>query len=243
MPYKYLHEHRYQFDVEKVGAYTKQISEELALERCPVGVKLINTKAEFESLDVPAVSGKLSYCQMVERATRGKTFKSARENHSCDGATTALAMESSTPEIESGETYFSYNLYASKSVARRMRSGIVSLVYPDTKTFGMLTGPLSEYLFPPDLVLFIVHPAHAMRLVQGWEYETGLKPSVNMGAMQAFCSELTVVPLLSGSMNVSVFCPSTRTLSRWGDHEMGVSLPFERFYALTEGVMATSARA
>jgi uncharacterized protein (DUF169 family) len=217
-----------------------QIVNALSLEQKPVGVKLINTEAEFAGLDAPQVKGKMSYCQMIKKAADGKLYKSSLENHSCDGATTALAMESSSPEIESGETYFSYNLYATKAAARRMRTGIAGLPYPDTKTFGLLTGPLDAFAMPPDVVILIVNPAAAMRLVQGWEYETGLAPKTDIGAMQAFCAELTVRPILSGSMNVSVFCPSTRMLARWTENEMGVGIPFERFYAVIEGVIATA---
>lgn len=62
-----------------------------------------------------------------------------------------------------------------------------------------------------------------MRLVQGYEYAAGVKPDIDLGAMQAVCSELTAGPLLRGSLNVSVLCPSTRMLARWSDAEMGVS--------------------
>jgi uncharacterized protein (DUF169 family) len=240
MPFKYLKEQKYSYDKTETAAYMDQLINALSLTRKPVGVKLINTEAEYTSLDAPQIKGKNSYCQMIEKAAAGQLYKSTRENHSCDGATTALAMESSTPEIESGETYFSYNLYATKAAARRMRAGIIGLPYPDTKTFGVLTGPLDAFAMPPDLVILIVNPAAAMRLVQGWEYETGLAPETNIGAMQAFCAELTVRPILSGSMNVSVFCPSTRMLARWTENEMGVGIPFERFYAVTEGVIATA---
>ncbi|GHT49366.1 hypothetical protein FACS1894102_3980 [Spirochaetia bacterium] len=240
MPFKYLSEQKYKYDKEEAAAYMEQLVEVLSLPRKPVGVKLINSEAEFTSIDAPQVSRKMSYCQMIKDASLGDFYKSRRENHSCDGATIALALEGSTPEIESGETYFSYNLYATKAAARRMRAGIAGLPYPNTKTFGVLTGPLDAFLMPPDVVILIVNAGAAMRLVQGWEYETGIAPDVKLGAMQAFCAELTVRPILSGSMNLSVFCPSTRMLAAWSENEMGVSIPFERFYAVIKGVIATA---
>ncbi|AMP20648.1 hypothetical protein AZF37_05165 [endosymbiont 'TC1' of Trimyema compressum] len=57
--------------------------------------------------------------------------------------------------------------------------------------------------------------------------------------MQAICSELTVVPYLTGGVNISAFCPSTSLLSRWKDDEMAMELPFDLFLNTVEGVMAT----
>ena len=72
-----------------------------------------------------------------------------------------------------------------------------------------------------------------------YEYFTGKKPVVDMGAMQAMCSELTVSPYLTGEMNVSVMCPSTRMLCKWDENDMAVAVPFELFETVTKGVVAT----
>ncbi len=79
----------------------------------------------------------------------------------------------------------------------------------------------------------------SMRIVQGYEYNTGKKPAIHMGAMQGMCSELTVSPYLTGELNVVHACPSTRMLCKWSEHDMGVGIPFELFEQITEGVVAT----
>ena len=78
-----------------------------------------------------------------------------------------------------------------------------------------------------------------MRIVQGYEYNTGKKPAIDMGAMRGMCSELTVSPYLTGELNVSVLCPRTRMLCKWSEHDMGVGIPFELFEQITDGVVAT----
>jgi uncharacterized protein (DUF169 family) len=246
MPYKAKNisfgEHPLVMDTDRLRDAAENLVLALNLIRQPVGVRLINTKEEFDSLEVEQVKGKMAYCQMIERASRGRLLKSALENHRCDGATTALAMEPSTPRIESGEEYYSYNLYATRAAARRMRQNMVNLPWREIETKGILTGPLTGFsLFPPDLVILIAPPFATMRLVQGWEYAGGRKPVCDMGAMQGFCIELTAAVLQSGEMNISVLCPSTRMLCRWGDDEMAASIPFERFIEVVEGVSATMA--
>ena len=57
--------------------------------------------------------------------------------------------------------------------------------------------------------------------------------------MQALCSEITVEPYLTGRMNTSPLCPSTRFLAKWKDEEMAVGIPFEKLGPMVEGVLAT----
>jgi len=243
MPYKAKNidfgENKHVLDIDMLRDYTENLMLLLDLKRYPVGVRLINEQEEFDSLDIPVVKGKMAYCQMIERGTKGRTYKSRLENHSCDGATTALALEKSTTRIESGEEYYSYNLYSSKAAARRMRSSVISLSWQELSTYAVLTGPLADFTIQPDLVIVLAKPYVVMRIVQGYEYAYGIKPCIDMGSMQAICSELTAGPLLRGDLNVSVLCPSTRMLAKWGDEEMGVSLPFERFFQLVEGIFGT----
>jgi len=76
-------------------------------------------------------------------------------------------------------------------------------------------------------------------MIQGYEYFTGVKPEVDMGAMGAMCSEATVYPYVSGEINVSVMCPSTRMLCKWEESDMLVGIPYELFVTISEGVVAT----
>lgn len=246
MPYK--HENldfgsvKYEINKEELIENNENIKLALDLELNPVGIKFIYTEEEYLNLKEEEIKGKMAYCQMVKRATRNHIFKMKYENNVCDGATTALGLEKSNKRIEIGEEYYSYNLYETKAAARRMRSNIKSFSnYENQETFGILIGDLDKFDLYPDLVIIITNPYQAMRLVQGYEYHSGIKPDINMGAMQALCSELTVVPMMTGSMNVSMFCPSTRMLCKWDDSQMGVAIPFEKYYKTIEGVFGTMA--
>ncbi len=182
----------------------------------------------------------MTYCMMVKQASGGSWgYKTRLEHHSCDGATTALALEPSTARIESGEEYFSYNLYKNPAVARRLRQSINSLHRFLPETHGVVIKPLADFTVAPDVILVICQACQAMRLLQGEVWYSGKKPVLDMGAMQGVCSEATVTPYLSGEINLSVLCPSTRTLCQWQDGELAVGIPTEKFPAIVEGVFAT----
>ena len=119
-----------------------------------------------------------------------------------------------------------------------MRSNIKSM-HEEHSTYGIEVNTLRNFTDAPDVVILVGNPYQIMRLTQGVGYHDGIKPNIDYGAMQAICFELTVVPYLTGDVNISAFCPSTRLLSRWKDEEMAMEMPFDLFLKTVEGVIAT----
>ena len=122
---------------------------------------------------------------------------------------------------------------------RRLRRSIRSLHREQVSTYGVAVVPLKDCEQTPDVVIVMTNAYQSMRMVQGYEYGTGKKPAIDMGAMQGMCSELTISPYLTGEMNVSVLCPSTRMLCKWSENDMAVGIPYELFEQIVEGVEAT----
>lgn len=244
MPYKHQnityglpHE---EYPRDQVRESVKQLKDVLKLSREPVAVTILFTEEDYNHYPVEEFKGAVPYCVMVKQVTmKGRGIKCRLEHHKCDGATTAFALEPSNNRIESGQEYFSYKLYSTVSVARRMRENIKSLHRMSVSTYGLAIVPLSECIRTPDVVILMTNPLQSMRIVQGYEYFTGKKPKIDMGAMQGMCSEVTVSPYLSGEMNVSVLCPSTRMLCKWSENDMAVGIPYELFENIVEGTIAT----
>lgn len=228
-----------EYSKDTINAYIEDLKRVLPIAKELVGITFIFEKEVYDNCNVEEIKAKTPYCVMVKQACQGKGNKSRLEHHKCDGGTTALALEPSTDRIESGQEYFSYNLYRSNAIARRMRNEIKSLHQCTPITYGMLIQPLKECEHMPDVIIGIVNPYQTMRIVQGYEYFTGVKPKVDMGAMQAMCSEVTASPYITGELNVSVMCPSTRMLCKWEESDMLVGIPFELFTKIVEGVIAT----
>ena len=244
MPYKHSsityglpHE---EYPKERIDQCIDTLKEVIGIDREPVAITLLFTKEDYDNYPVEEIDHATAYCVMVKHASvNKKSIKCRLEHHKCDGATTASALEPSTERIESGQEYFSYNLYSSVAVARRMRSAIKSLHRMPVSTYGLAIMPLCECTRTPDVIICMTNTLQTMRIIQGYEYFTGKKPAVDMGAMQGMCSELTVSPYLTGELNVSVLCPSTRMLCKWTENDMAVGIPFELFETITEGVVCT----
>lgn len=227
---------------EETAAFVSLLKETLGLSREPVGITFLFTKDAYDAYPAEEPKAGMPYCVMVKKiseAGNGRALKTRLCHHKCDGATTALALEPSTERIESGEEYFSYHLYSSVAVARRMRESIRSLHRMPVSTYGVAIVPLKDCQSAPDVVIVMTNAYQSMRIVQGYEYFTGKKPKIDMGAMQGMCSELTVSPYLSGELNVSVLCPSTRTLCGWSENDMACGIPYELFGRIAEGTACT----
>ena len=91
-------------------------------------------------------------------------------------------------------------------------------------------------------MIVITDAYQAMRLVQGYSYETGIKPEIDLGAMlQGMCSESTAYPYLSRQYECQRALPPAREFSAAGHTaDMAVGIPFEQFRRIVAGVMATS---
>ena len=229
-----------EYPKENVDQYMEELKKVIGLEKEPVAITFLFKKEDYDEYPIEEIKAAMPYCVMVKQAAlQGKGIKSRLEHHKCDGATTALALEPSTEKIESGQEYFSYKLYSSVATARRLRSSIKSLHRMPVHNYGVAIVPLSQCVQTPDVIISICNAYQAMRYVQGYEYNTGKKPAIDMGAMQGMCSEVTVSPYLTGELNVSVLCPSTRMLCKWSENDMAVGIPFELFEAVTKGIIAT----
>ena len=59
---------------------------------------------------------------------------------------------------------------------------------------------------------------------------------MNIAAMQGACSEVTATPYLTGKINVSLLCPSTRSLAKWKSDELMTGIPYHLLDELIDGI-------
>ncbi|SHJ59363.1 Uncharacterized conserved protein, DUF169 family [Hathewaya proteolytica DSM 3090] len=208
----------------------------LDLNRNPVGIKFLYSESEFDECEVPRVKYKLSYCSMVQLATKGKCLKANFENSGCCGATRALGLEELDEQCHIGNRYYYLNMYNSMCVAKKTHkeANIVS-----QRIYGVVAQPLSEFKEEPDVVIVVTIPYNMMRIIQGYSYHNGLCNNIRFDGNQALCLECTTRPYETNDINVSVLCSNTRFLAKWDKTEMAIGIPYNRFPMLVDGVMKT----
>ncbi|SDK52321.1 DUF169 domain-containing protein [Natronincola ferrireducens] len=214
----------------------KQLNYTLGLSRNIVGIKFIFTKEEFDSLDIKQVNYKMSYCNTVKLASKGKSFKANSDNFLCKASSRALGLMDVDNEVVSGRLYHSFNMYRSVGIAKNVQRNVT---YVDHKIYGVVVGPLKEIEIKPDVIIMITNPYQAMRIVQGYSYDCGIPTNIKFTGNQGVCSECTATPYENNDINVSLLCANTRFAAKWDDNEMGIGMPYHIFETIANGIIKT----
>ncbi len=209
----------------------------LELDRKPVGVKFLFTEEDFNNFNVAQKDRKVTYCNSVQLASKGKCMKLTKENQACPNGAAALKMKEVAPPIASGVGRHSKNIYhdveTSKSVSDEMQ-------FLKEEPYGIAVMPLEAYDAAPDVVIVISKPYNVMRLIQGNGYFSGYTANLKTVGLQAICQDLTTYPYNTDDINISFLCPGTRLVADWKEEEIGIGIPFAKWYEVVEGVKETT---
>ena len=208
----------------------------LVLPRRAVGVRIIETQADFEALPTAPPKRPINFCHMVAGATKGKAFKAASEDFLCRSGSRVLGIDPSDPKNANGQNWARLGLYDGLELSAEVRA---SLSYSQNPAYGVLVAPIDQFEEAPDVVIVVANPFNCMRIVQGYAYHFGMPKSVNMIGNQAFCLECTARPFVVDDMNVSLLCIGTRHRSGWKDDEMAVAIPKSQFANVVDGIART----
>ncbi|NLK43119.1 MAG: DUF169 domain-containing protein [Tissierellia bacterium] len=209
----------------------------LDLDRKPVGIKFFFDKKEFENLEIPQRDRKVTYCNSVQLASKGKAMKLTKENQACPNGAMALKMREIPEPMASGKARFSKNIYhdveTSKSISDEM-------LFLKEEPAGIAVMPLENFEIDPDVVVVVSSPYNVMRLIQGHGYFNGYTNNLRTVGLQAVCQDLTTYPYNTKDINITLLCPGTRLVANWKENEIGIGIPFEKWFEVVEGVKQTT---
>ena len=174
-----------------------RMTKALGLRRKIIGVRFLYFKQEYDKLAVEEYGRKTSYCMMVKHAMEDNCFKAKLENFGCRCALEALGLDEEMECVESGQRYYSLNLYESRAVAKDVTKDISRI---KQKIYGVQLGPL-EQLEDADVAIFMVNAYQLMRVVQGYTYKWGIPKNLYMAGNQGVCADLTAGPFEKNDMN------------------------------------------
>ncbi len=216
----------YQLSAEKLMAL-------LRLKRQPVGVKLAYTQEEYDSIEAQELKAPLEYCVSVRSAGLGHSIKFKKENSRCIGSTRALGFEPPSKEFYNGNEGCRLGLFVDPKVAEETNEQVKII---DKQPYGIIVKPLQKFEVDPDVVIVVGKAREMMRLAQGYTCTYGLQPRISLSGNQALCIECTATPMVTGAMNLSLMCSGTRFLAQWGDDEVGMGIPYDKFDGTVQGV-------
>lgn len=209
----------------------------LDLDRKPVGVKFLFTKEEFDRFEVDQRDRKVTYCNSVQLASKGKSMKLTKANQGCPNGAMALKFIDVPPPIASGQGRFNKGIYKSVEVSKSVSD---AMLFMEEAPYGIAVMPLEAYTVDPDVVIVVSKAYNIMRLIQGNGYECGYTNNLRSVGLQAVCQDLTTYPYRTGDINITLLCPGTRLVADWELDEIGMGIPFAKWFQIVEGVKQTT---
>lgn len=209
--------------------------------RQPAGVRFLYTPGQYEAAGVKELTRAVSYCNMVRMAGLGKSFKGTQAHSACPGGSIGTGLMEQNMYKRTGNSYSPDNLWLYDTIGTA-RQVLEDMLFMPADQYGLELRPLSGYLeHDPDVVIFVLNPFDAMRLIQGYSFHYGMKKDFRLSGNQAFCSELTAVPYRTNGINLSTLCSGTRHRCNWDSGELAVGVAYNKLPMLVDGLMATIA--
>ncbi|OGX18355.1 MAG: hypothetical protein A3K83_06360 [Omnitrophica WOR_2 bacterium RBG_13_44_8b] len=110
---------------------------------------------------------------------------------------------------------------------------------PDNADSYFVLAPLEKADFLPQLVLFIVNPEAACRLLTFVTFLDGLMPKIKIGGPT--CRMNIIYPLLTGEVNLSFFDYTARKMCNVEKDKLLISIPYEKLPAIIANIEKCSA--
>lgn len=209
----------------------------LDLERKPVGVKFFFNKDQFDEFEIPQRNHKVTYCNAVQLASKGASMKLKKENHGCPNGAMALKMKEIPEPIANGKGRLSKNIYKDLEISKSISD---EMLFLEEEPVGIVVMPLENYHINPDLVIVVSKSYNIMRIIQGNGYFNGYTNNLKTVGLQAVCHDLTTYPYNTKDINITFLCPGTRLVADWQIDEIGMGIPFEKWFKVVEGIKETA---
>lgn len=208
-----------------------KIVEILGLKNPPVAVTLIKDGMEIPpEYKLPEKS--LSHCQTIMAARKGKFLYVPAEKHGCLVGASSLGLVKTPDKVSSGELHHNIGMFDSPDAAKRMIDERSAFEYGSFVATAV--SPLKGALLVPDVVVVTGLPEQIYWLVPASTFNEGGRVNVSTSAFQATCVDSTVIPVMTGRLNLSLGCFGCRRRTDMVPEEMLAGIPIDKL----EGIVS-----
>ena len=206
----------------------------LGLKHEPVAISLIK-KGEALPEGYTRPERALRHCQAIMRARSGESLLVEADKQACPVGASSLGLVPTPEKVSSGEFHYSMGMYSEQSAARETIEQRPALEKESMEATAV--APLSKAKLKPDVVILTGTPEQVFWLLPAAStFSLGGRVTVNMGAVQAACADSTVIPYLTGNVNISLGCFGCRKTTDLAPEEMLVGIPGSKMREIVAAV-------
>lgn len=183
---------------------------------------------------------KMSYCQMIAKATKGGLYKVEDRDFGCDTSARMLGLRAYYEEQEDIDGWYNNGFYDNREIATQQKESVRPI---SNRHKGLVFGGLGAFHYEPDVIMVLCNAYQAMRLVQGYTYSFGYKKNYELSGMCGVCFESSALPINKETLNMSLLCSGSRAKAGWSDDLMMLSFPYHMTEKIINGLMQTANKA
>ena len=209
---------------------SQDLIKSLSLQYEPVGVAFFNDTDSLPAGISFSQRELKSYCQALVLAGKGEVLLLRKEQMGCKLGTSVLGFEKDkdmAAYLDDGvlEKY-GVGLFESEEASA---DTILNSTYLEKgKTQAALIAPLSEFQQKPQVVIFTANSEQVMWLLYALNYEKGGKMNLpQSGGALGGCSDITALPLLEGTPNITFLGLGCRMKSAIDRCDLMLGLPVD----------------
>ncbi|MCM8800375.1 MAG: DUF169 domain-containing protein, partial [Candidatus Omnitrophica bacterium] len=211
------------------------LKEVLNLDLSPVGLT-VQKEAILKDF-----SSKVRICRAIMDAAEGKILQVSKSNNACFGASWHLGFTKIKDEkilkmikkfVVEGEKLFS-SYTALDNLLSQMEEP------PHNHNSYFILAPLEKIEITPQLVIFMVNPESACRLLTLITFLDGNIPKIKIGGPT--CRLVVIYPLITGEVNLSFYDYTARKMCNVPEDKLLISIPYGKIPRIVESINLCSA--
>ncbi|WMW22480.1 DUF169 domain-containing protein [Methanolobus mangrovi] len=225
-------------DFQGVGNMNNaEISEKLVkmleLRYEPVAVKIIRKGEKIpDGFKEPETN--IRHCQSIMRARKGESFVIPASKHACVVGASSLGLVPIPPKVKEGEFHANIGMFDCSDAAANMINQRSE--FEEGSTIATVVGPLKDFDIEPDVVILVDVPETLYWLVPAATFFEGGRQAFSTAAFQATCVDSTIIPIVSGNVNMSLGCFGCRRSTDIRNDEMIAGIPYENLEKMIEAL-------
>lgn len=204
----------------------------LGLTRLPVAVSFLRNEEEIPADYRTDLS--LTYCQHLMMAQKGEKMAVTVDNLACANGAAAFGLRPLPDKIARGEMTYQLGVFADPAFGANLSDQTPRIPVGQYK--GLLLAPLSIAEFEPDLVIVQGTPFNIVWVLMAGNYTKGNRYSFSTAVSQGVCVDVTVVPFLTGEINISLGCYGSRNATDEQHEEMLAGIPFAHLPGIVDAL-------
>lgn len=195
----------------------------------PVAVKVVKKgepipEGDGEKYKLPEKN--IRHCQSIMRARKGEALVVPANKHACVVGASSLGLIPTPEKVSSGEFHHNLGMFDSTEAATKMIE--TRPAFDPESRIATVVCPLKDAKFEPDVVILVDRPETIYWIIPASTYFKGGRVNFSSAAFQATCADTTILPFLTGDINVSLGCYGCRRSTDIEKDEMIVGIPFNK---------------